>query len=353
MKAVIMAGGRGTRFWPLSRKAQPKQFLRLIGEYTALQQTIQRLEPLLSSQDVFVVCGERHVNSVREQLPTVPADQIIAEPVGRNTAPCLGLAALHLRRLFPGETMAVLPSDHSVREKEEFHELLLAAESLAQSGRLVTFGILPTRPATGYGYLRRGEKIGSFRQRTAYRVAAFTEKPDLPKAQEFLSSGHYYWNSGMFVWQIETILAEIRSSLPDLYEALKRVDRCRHEPEKAAEIFRRISAISIDYGVMEQSRKVAVLPGKLGWDDLGNWKALENLRPGDEEGIRSNCRYISVDSGNSSIHATADKLVALVGVENLVIVETADALLVCNRDRTEDVREVVRKLQEKEWTDYQ
>ncbi len=352
MKAIIMAGGQGTRFWPLSRKARPKQFLKLAGEESSLQQTVKRLEPLLAPRDVFIVCGEQYVDRVRRQLSEVSEDQIIVEPAARNTAPCLGLAALHLHRLFPGETLAVLPSDHVIGNKEELHELLLAAEFVAQSGKLVTFGIVPTHPAIGYGYLRRAEEIGNFRGRTAYRVEAFTEKPDLGAAEKFVSSGQYYWNSGMFVWGIETILMEIQSHLPDLYQSLKRADRLRHAPEKKREIFRRVSPISIDYGVMERSAKVVVLPSQLDWNDLGNWKALETLSEADQNGIRSNCRYIAVDGRNCSIHAPADKLVALVGVENLVIVETPDALLVCQADRTEDVREVVKELEVQGWTEY-
>ena len=346
-----MAGGQGTRFWPLSRKNQPKQFLKLSGDQSALQQTVKRLEPLIPSRDVFVVCGERYVDRVRQQLPEASPEQIIAEPAARNTAPCLGLASLHLQSLFPGETLAVLPSDHLIGDKKEFHQLLLAAESVAQSGKLVTFGIVPSSPATGYGYLRRGEEIGSFRGRTVYRVGAFTEKPDLRTAKEFISSGQYYWNSGMFVWKTETILAEIQAYLPDLHQSLKRIDGCRH-PEKRREIFEAITPISIDYGVMERSREVVVLPSQLDWNDLGNWKALEALGEADQHGIRSNRRYLAVDGSNCSIHAATDKLVALVGVQDLVIVETEDALLICRADRTEDVREVVKELEAKGWTEY-
>lgn len=352
MKAVIMAGGQGTRFWPVSREGFPKQFLTLCGNRSLIQETAARLKPFLRTKDIFVVCSRQYVSRVRQQLPELREDQIIVEPAARNTAPCIGLAAVHLKRRYPGEIMAVFPSDHVIRETEEFQRVLGTAAQLAGDGWLVTFGIEPSHAATGYGYLRRGKAVGHDLGQPAYRVERFTEKPGSEKARGFLRSGDYYWNSGMFVWSIETILREIKACMPEMYGALEEIDRHWEDAERVRKIFSGLPKISIDFGVMEKAEKVAALPCRLGWSDVGNWRALEEIWPGDAQGLIANGAYVGLDSENSVLYTSNGKLVALVGVQDLVVVQTDEAVLICDRKRTEEVRKVVEKLKARGWKQY-
>lgn len=352
MKAVIMAGGQGTRFWPLSRERSPKQFLKLCGGRTLLQETAARLEPLLKTEDLFVVCSGPYVEQVRAQLPELTEEQIIREPLARNTAPCVGLSALYLRHRYPGEIVAMLPADHVIQDVAGFQGMLRSAAELAGQGWLVTFGIQPSHPATGYGYLKRGEPVGEFAGHPACRVEQFTEKPDLETARRFVEGGDHSWNSGMFVWSVDVILEEIERCMPRLHEALMEIDRSWEEPERVQEIFSHVEKVSIDFGVMEKARKVAMLPCRLGWSDVGNWKALQDIWPGDAQGLVANGRYIAIDSANSVVYAADRKVVALVGIEGLVVVETPDALLICDGERTEEVRKVVERLKARGLEEY-
>lgn len=343
-----MAGGQGTRFWPASRESQPKQFLKVTGTRTLLQETVARLRPLLQKEDVYVVCGPQYIAEVKRQLDSLEQDQIIVEPAPRNTAPCVGLAAVALRRRCGDEeVMAVLPSDHVIQNVPEFHDVLRAAGNLAREGWLVTFGIEPSYPATGYGYLMRGEALNPVEGRAAHRVGRFAEKPDAGRAEEFLKSGDYYWNSGMFVWSVGRILEEIRTHMPELGQTLQEIEKNWDQPDLWKKAFSSLERISIDYGVMEKSEKVAMLPCGLGWNDVGNWKALEEVGSRDEDGITANAEYLNIDSRRCVLYTSDNKFVALVGVEDLVVVETPDAILVCNRNHAEDVRKVVEKLKEK------
>ncbi len=348
MYAVIMAGGQGARFWPLSRKQHPKQFLRLFGKHTLLHETAKRLVPVLGWEGIYVVCGRNHADMVREQLPKLAPDQVIIEPVGRNTAPCIGLAALYLKERFAGQVMAVLPADHLIQDVEEFHRLLRVAEQLAIRDWLVTLGIRPTYPATGYGYLQRGEQIGQWHGRTAYRVERFVEKPQLDKAQEYLRSSIHDWNSGMFFWTAEAILAEIQCRLPDLYSGLKRIGESGFKDETVSHVFPRLPSISIDYGVMENALRVAALPCSLGWSDVGSWRTLFDLWEGDEDGIASNKPSLAVESRNVLVCSQNDeRLTALLGVEDLIVVDTPDALLICSPSHSEKVRKIVSELKKR------
>ena len=347
-----MAGGQGTRFWPVSRQKRPKQFLQIAGSRTMLQETAARLQPFLSPQDIYVVCSDQYVEVVCSQLPELGLEQIIVEPLARSTAPCVGLAATYLKRHYPDEVMAVLPSDHVIGQVDEFHQVLEAAQELAGQDWLVTFGIQPSYPATGYGYLHQGDKIGEFGSRPAYRVARFTEKPDPKLAEQFLSQGNYCWNSGMFVWSIEGILREIDTCMPKLGQALKEIDKSWEDGERMLELFTGLESISIDFGVMEKAEKVAVLPCDLGWSDVGSWKALEDIRSRDSRGLSSNTSYVNIDGRDCLLYAAKEKVIALVGVENLLIIDTPDALLVCDRERAEDVKKVVDHLRKKNRKEY-
>jgi mannose-1-phosphate guanylyltransferase len=346
VKVAIMAGGQGTRFWPLSRESRPKQFLQIAGSGTMLQETAARLSPLVAREDIYVICGRQYVNLVRSQMPQLGEDQVIVEPMPRNTAPCIGLAALALRRRFGNEVLAILPADHSIGQTEEFHQVLSAAAELAAQGWLVTFGIEPTFPATGYGYIQRAEVIGEIGGKRAYRVERFAEKPDVDLARQFLESGDYYWNSGMFVWTIENILEQFRTLMPDLHEILLAIDRFWGDDDQLETLFGQAPSISIDYGVMERAQGVATVPCGLAWSDVGNWRAVEDLLCRDSNGIAANTRYVQVASRNSLLHSASGKLLALVGVENLIVVETPDVVLVCDRNRAEDVKQIVEQLRE-------
>ncbi len=352
MKAVIMAGGQGTRFWPVSREAKPKQFLEIGGSGTMLQETAARFQPFLAAGDVYVVCGQRYVQQVREQLDQLREDQIIVEPSARNTAPCIGLAALYLRRHFPDEVMSVFPADHVIQDVAEFHQVLQAAQELATEGWLVTFGIHPSYPATGYGYVQKGNLLGEFAGCAAYEVAGFTEKPDRSRAKQFLQEGQYYWNSGMFVWSIDRILTEMEKQMPELYQALMEIDGSWEDPVGMEKSYSGLEKTSIDVGVMEKAEKIAVLPCTLGWSDVGNWRALEQVEKSDDKGVISNGPHVNIDSRDNVLYTSEGKLIALVGVEDLVVVDSPDALLVCARERIEDVKQVVEHLKKLGWDEY-
>ncbi len=352
MKAVIMAGGQGTRFWPASRESRPKQFLQIADSGTLLQETVARLGPLLGREDVYVVCSERYLPLVAEQLEPFPRDQVIVEPMARSTAACAGLAACYLKQRFPEEMMVMLPADHVIRDVKEFHETLRAGEKLGREGWLVSFGIEPSHPATGYGYLRPGEHLGEFAGRPAYKVEQFTEKPDRARAAQFLEEGNYYWNSGMFLFSVERILSEIDLRMPRLGQALAEVEQSWGYPDRLKEIFSPLESTSIDFGVMEKSERIAMLPSDPGWSDVGNWKALEEILGVDGQGVASNGPQLNVDSRDCVLYTSGGKLVVLVGVRDLVVVDTEDALLVCSKDRTEEVRKVVESLKNKDLKEY-
>jgi mannose-1-phosphate guanylyltransferase len=358
-----MAGGSGTRFWPLSRRATPKQFLALAGPKSLLRETFERLEPIVGAERVWVVAGEAHTRRVRDHLPEVPPANILGEPVGRNTAPCIGLAAHRILRRDPAARMLVCPSDHIVRPREGFEAALRAA--LEVLGRLdrpdapwsVTFGIPPRYPATGFGYIQRGEAIplraeGRIR---AFRVGGFKEKPRERIARRYVKSGRYYWNSGIFLWSAAGALRLIDEHVPALGRGLRRIDG--KAPTGAAlraalgGSFRKLPAISIDHGVLERTPRTAVIAGGFEWDDVGSWRAVE--RYAERDGAR-NCvlgRHVGVDTADC-ILVGGDRLLATVGLEDLVIVATDDVVLVCPRDQTERVKELVDRLAAEKRTEY-
>jgi mannose-1-phosphate guanylyltransferase len=347
--AVIMAGGVGSRLWPRSRTALPKQFLDLLGPRTMLQETIDRIEPLIPLARVLVVVSQEHVETVRTQVPGLPAENILVEPGPRGTAPCVGLAASVLQLRDPVATMAVFPADHRIADAAGFRQAIGAAARIAQQDYLVTLGITPDHPHTGYGYIQRGVSLGQVNGKSAFRVQCFAEKPDAATAQRFLDSGDYYWNGGIFIWQVTAILAEIADLLPALYAELQPVAEAWNSARRVevlAAAWERVPRTTIDYGIMEKTTRVAVLPVDIGWDDVGNWATLSGLVECDQQGnvIHGQGYPLLVDTKDTYVYATEGRLVAAVGLDGFVVVDTPDALLICPKDQAQAVRDVVERL---------
>ena len=350
--AVIMAGGVGSRFWPRSRRAHPKQFLDVFGEASLIQNTFARLQPLVEPEHVFVVTNEDYAEKTREHLPAVPEQNVLAEPVARNTAPCIAFAAARIRAIDPDATMLVLPADHVIANVSRFHEVLRAAADAAPSGDLVTIGIRPTHPETGYGYVQYDitgdddgvpDGLGDETPRP-YPVLTFAEKPDLATAERFLDAGDFLWNSGMFVWRAEAILDAFERYLPKvhaLFAPLADAFGTDREAEAIAEAYERSPKISIDYGVMEQADNVRVVPGSFGWSDVGDWRAVHEVVDKDDAGNRAEGNVILQDTTGSYARSADGRLLVLVGMTDAVVVDTGDAVLVCHREDAQKVKNVV------------
>jgi mannose-1-phosphate guanylyltransferase len=349
MKALIMAGGSGTRFWPKSRERHPKQLLNIYGEKTMLQNTMDRLRPLIADEDTFVISTESQGAQIREQLPQLPVQNLIIEPKGKNTAPAIGLASLHIQRLDPEAVMVVLPSDHLITDTEKFIKTLRVGEEAAQNGQLVTIGIEPAYPSTGYGYIQVNEKIEIRDDVNILRVKTFAEKPNLATARRFLESGEFLWNSGIFIWKVQAILNEIEEHLPHLYDSLMEIKPtigAANEVETVSRVYCQIKSISIDYGVMEYAKEVSVLRGNFGWNDLGSWDEVYKYSDKDKYSNVIVGNHLVKDSNHCYVEAPK-KSVALLGVENLIVVDTEDAILICPRDRAQDVKDLVEMAKRK------
>ena len=347
--ALIMAGGGGTRLWPMSRQAHPKQMLKLVGDRSMFQLAVDRLVPLLPHSRILVVTAGEQVEGLAAQVPELPRENFIVEPLGRGTASCIGLAALHLHRRDPGAVMAVLTADHYIRRTDRFREVLRAAHQVAEEGYLVTLGIEPTHPATGYGYIRRGAGLGQAGDFDYYAVEAFVEKPDAERALAFLAAETYAWNSGMFIWRTQVILDAIAGLMPDLDATLTALGAALDAGEYASALAERWPALkkeTIDYGIMERAERVAVIPVDLGWSDVGAWDAVMALRDADDAGNALSGDVIALDTENSMIMAEGQRLVTAIGVRDLVVVDTPDALLISRRNQTQRVRDVVQRLRE-------
>jgi mannose-1-phosphate guanylyltransferase len=349
MYAVIMAGGKGTRFWPRSREKNPKHLLNIISEKTIIQETVDRIKPLVSPKNILVVTGKKHARTLIKQLPEIPSRNIIIEPEGKNTAACIGLAALHICKIVADDVMIVLPSDHDIADSEKFIDVLSAAAKVAaEEDGLVTIGIKPSSVQTGFGYIERAALYKNIVNKEVFRVKSIREKPDFQKATEFVQSGDFYWNSGMFIWKSSVILKEISRWLPELYSGLMKIDKALGSPEESAtvsRVYKKLASISIDYGVMEKADNIFIIPGDFGWSDVGSWDALWEISPKDIKGnaALSGSKTIIEDSGDSLVY-NPRKLTALVGVKDLIIVETKDALLICKKGRSQDVKKIVEKL---------
>jgi mannose-1-phosphate guanylyltransferase len=329
--ALIMAGGTGSRLWPRSRTQHPKQFLDITGDLTMLQQSQHRLLPLIPIERTLVVTNQQYLEIVTRQLPNLPPENNLGEPIGRGTAAAIGLAAVHLRKRAPEALMAVLTADHLIKKTDIFRQVLQAAADVASEDWLVTLGITPNYPETGYGYIERGEFLGMVGDFEGYRVERFVEKPDLSRAEAYVASGNYAWNSGMFIWKVRRILEEMERHMPELYAGLLQIEHTLMTDQAEATlaaIFPTLPTQTIDYGIMEKAAQVAVLPVDIGWHDVGSWSAVYDVLPRDKANNVVVGRHISPDTQNSLIYSPK-RLIATIGMEDVVIVDTDDVLLVC------------------------
>jgi mannose-1-phosphate guanylyltransferase len=352
LHAVIMAGGIGSRFWPRSKQKTPKQLLRIFGESSMIQDTVARLEGLIENENIYIITNKTQKSEIVSQLKHIPEENIIEEPFGRNTAACIGLASIIIEKKDKDAVTIILPADHIIKDKDTFHKTLkTAAEFAFQSKGLVTIGIPPSRPETGYGYIQIDDESTTD---NIYKVLTFAEKPNYATAVRFMESGDFMWNSGMFIWRADAILQEIRNYLPDLSEGLETIKKDLGTPAYNNTLFNvygLLKSISIDYGIMEKSKHVFLIKGEFPWSDVGSWEEVYQLTDKDKEGnaITGN---IYADRTVDSYIYSPDKFTAVIGVENLVIINTEDALLVCRRDNCQDVKKIVDHLKINQMSEY-
>lgn len=356
--AVIMAGGGGTRLWPLSRSARPKQFIRLQGDKSLFQTAVERLNGFFSPDHIYIVTVADQAVELKRQAPQIPDENYLIEPKPRGTASVVGLAAVAIRQRDPQGVMAVLTSDHFIKNVRLFHNLLQSGYQLASEGFLVTLGIRPTYPGTGYGYIQRGERLGDYDDIPAYGVARFKEKPDELTARTFLEMGDHDWNSGMFIWSVDRIWREMTRLMPDLASRLREIEADWQTENKQSTLlsaWEKITPQTIDYGIMEKASRVVVLHAEnLGWNDVGTWESLFEVFSADDYGnIVLQSQHVDLDTKNTLVCSEgSDRLIVTVGVENMVIVDTGDTILVCSREQSQKIKEVVNLLKLSGKTNY-
>ncbi len=353
LHAVIMAGGSGTRFWPESRSSSPKQLLRLIGERSMIQATVDRLGALVPPENVLIVTNARLVDEIWNQLPQLPPQALIGEPCRRDTAPCIALAALAVLRDDPDAVMAVMPSDHVIAPAEKFRAAITQAQRLVEESpeRIVTFGIRPTYPAESFGYIERGDALAD----GVYRVKQFREKPKADVARQYLASGTFYWNSGIFVWKAATILDALRQRQPEMVARVSKIAAAFDRPNYAEVLereFTAIEGISIDYAVMEHATDVAVIEAPFDWDDVGSWQAITRLQGTDAEGNTISGRHLGLRTTDTLVRGGENHLVVTLGVSDLIVVHTPDATLVANKHDEESIRQLVKLIADRGWQQY-
>jgi mannose-1-phosphate guanylyltransferase len=352
--AVIMAGGSGTRFWPVSRAATPKQLTRIIGDRSMIQATVERLHPLVPAANILVVTTAQLAEETRRQLPALKPEHVIAEPVGRDTAAAVCLAAIVVERLSPGASMLLLPADHLITPPEVFQQALAAGIAEARQGALVTYGITPRHPATGYGYVQLGDPLPGRAGAMVNRVKRFVEKPDAATAQQYLADGGYRWNSGIFTWKSDVVLAELGEHCPWLTEAMSPVARAWGTPEFDAtldRVYGPLRRISIDYALMEKAKHIHVVTGDFAWDDLGSWDALYDHLPRDERGMVLQGPAVAIDCRDSLLTSHSGQMIVGIGLDGLTVVATRDAILIVPKGRSQEVKKAVEALKERGRTD--
>lgn len=341
MYAIIMAGGKGERFWPASRTATPKQCLKIFSDKSMIEEAVDRLAPIIPRKNVYISTGNHLYEPIKKVLPDV---HYVLEPMAKNTAACIGLSAIHIMATDPHGVMFIETADHVYKDTPAYLKHIQAAEQAALEGNIVLLGIAPTFPSTGYGYIKQGEPCTNEGIKT-YKVGEFREKPDFATAQRFIQSGDYLWNSGMFIFTCSTILEAMKEHMPKLYAGLMRIREADLDPKVTQEVFADLESISIDYGIMEKVTNTVVVRGEMDWDDVGDWLAMERVGSKDTAGNVIRGEAIALDTTNSVIFS--DRLVATLGVDNLIIVSTPDALLVCRKDRAQDIKQITSLLEKK------
>jgi mannose-1-phosphate guanylyltransferase len=352
LHAMIMAGGGGTRFWPRSRQQRPKQFLTLSGERTLLQQAMDRIESLLPAEHAWIITGQAYQAETGRQLPQLSADRIVGEPCGRDTAACIGLGAALIARHDPSAVTIVTPADHVIEPMREFERAAGVAVQLAEEhpAALITFGIPPTYPATGYGYIQRGPEVAQRQGVGVFRVRRFEEKPPAERAEQLLASGEYYWNSGIFVWRAAAVLEELRRQQPKLHDGIRRIADAWDTPRRDAVLrqeYESLPKISIDYAVMERAREVLVVQAPYRWDDVGSWLALERMHPQDADHNTILATHCGLKTSHCVIVGDAGRLITTIGVDNLLVVQDGDAILIADRRDEGTVKQLVELLKKK------
>jgi mannose-1-phosphate guanylyltransferase len=350
-----MAGGSGTRFWPKSRESKAKQFLPILGRKTLIQQTVDRFAGIVGRENLFIVAKKGQEPLFEEHVAGISSSNFIYEPQGKDTAPCIGLAAVILHKRDPDSVIIVTPSDHLIRELPKFKKSILAAGQLArEENAFVTLGIVPDRPATGYGYIQIGAKEGSFYGVEAFRVKTFAEKPNLDTARVFIKSGDFFWNSGIFVFKTSILLKAFEEFLPDLHDGLCEIRDALDTPgyeDAVSRVYRQIRSISIDFGIMEKVKNVFCVRGSFQWSDLGSWEQVYKLSDKDGQGNATEGNAVLIDTRNTFV-SNDGGVVAVLGLENVVVVQEGNVTLVCRMDRTEDVKQVVDRLKRKKNEQY-
>ena len=346
---VIMAGGGGTRFWPLSRKSCPKQLIPLTSEQIMLNETIDHYRNVVPCEDTFIVTNREQAKLMEDlAYPELNRDHILREPMGRNTAPCILYSALVLKKKYNDCLMAVLPADHHIADIREYERVLsLAFDTARDSDKIVTIGLWPTYPSTGYGYIRFSEQTKDSGNKEVCRLERFVEKPERHLAEEYVRSNRYLWNSGMFIWKISVILEAFQKHLPKMYEQMMSIYEYLDTPDEenaVSRIYPELESVSIDYGIMEKISDVYVIPAEFGWNDVGSWDALREVFPVDEDDNVVRGEHIGIETENCVIHSADKRLIATIGIKDLIIVDTKDAILICHKDQAQDVKRMVEKL---------
>jgi mannose-1-phosphate guanylyltransferase/mannose-6-phosphate isomerase len=349
MVGVILAGGSGTRFWPLSREEYPKQLLKIFGNQTLIQVTLSRISDLIPLKQIYIVTNSQQAEQIKFQLPGLNKEgpHFILEPVGRNTAAAIGLAAVFLRKKFHEETMVILSADHFIRQVQDLIDALLLGEALGKDGYLVTLGAKPTRPETAYGYIQKGKSLTT--HPSASSVERFIEKPNLEAAEQYIKNGDIFWNTGIFIWKVSTLLEEIHRFLPELSAGLQEIEEkigTDEEEETLRHIYPRLPSISIDYAVLEKSNRLAVIPCNMGWEDVGSWNALDEVLTKDDDGNIISGNVINIGSQDSIIYADK-RVIAVVGLKDVIVADTDDATLICSKEKAQEVKKVVAALKKR------
>lgn len=356
--ALLLAGGGGTRLWPMSREERPKQLLSLIEERSLFRASVERLDPLFAPEQIYVSTTQQYIDALRGEAPTIPPENFIAEPAKRNNAAAIGLAVTVLQKRDPNAVIAMMPTDHFINKHDVFLDVLRVAHEVALHDNIITLGISPSFPSTGFGYIQQGAIHSEIDQFTIYKATRFTEKPDVVRATQFIASGEYSWNSGMFIWSANTAMAEFERQQPDMSALLQELQPTVDTPEFDAtlnRIWEHMPRISIDYAIMEHAQQMTVIPVDIGWSDVGSWASLYDVLPRDKfgnvgKGGRAERNRIVLDTRDTLIYT--DKLAVAIGVDNIIVIETDDVVMVCKRDRAQDVREIVKYLRDNDLSDY-